>query len=114
MLASWGATLALIAIRDLGLNIPGLMQNSACKGNRIGALPAPADFLATFIVYAPLAIVAGSGNAQAAKFANLFGWAWFVGVVAMPCLGTSNPTGKTSNTTQGQTTAGAGNNKKVA
>jgi len=94
MLASWGATLAVITVRDLGLNIPGLKMNPACQGNRIGGLPAPADYLATFIVYMPLALMEGSGNAQVAKFASLFGWAWFLGVVALPCLGTSNPTGR--------------------
>ena len=93
---AWGATLAVITLRDLGINIPGLKMNSACKGHRIGGLPAPADYLATFIVFAPLAMIEGSSGGQWAKAASLFGWAWFLGVVALPCLGTSNPTGKTT------------------
>lgn len=98
MMGAWGATLAVITLRDLGLNIPGLKMNSACKGHRIGGLPAPADYLATFIVFAPLAMLEGSGSAQWSKAANWFGWAWFLGVVALPCLGTSNPTGKSTTT----------------
>ena len=108
MLASWGATLAVITVRDLGINIPGLQQNPKCKGHRIGGLPAPGDYLATFIVYAPLMALSGRGG-QAARFADLFGWGWFLGVVALPCLGTSNPTGKS----QQQATGGAGKNTKT-
>ena len=112
MMGAWGATLAVITLRDLGINIPGLKMNSACKGHRIGGLPAPADFLATFIVFAPLAMIEGSSDAQWSKAARLFGWAWFLGVVALPCLGTSNPTGKTSTpATKGNT---PGPSQKVA
>ena len=93
MMGAWGATLAVITVRDMGLKIPGLQQNPNCKGHRIGGLPAPADFLATFVVFAPLAMIEGSGNAQGARFATLFGWGWFLAVVALPCLGTSNPKG---------------------
>lgn len=92
--AAWGATLGLITVRDLGLNIPGIKMSAKCKGNRIGSLPAPADYLATFIVFVPLSLLEGSSNPQGAKLANLLGWGWLLGVVLMPCLGTSNPTGK--------------------
>jgi hypothetical protein len=107
MMGSWGATLALITVRDMGIKVPGF-NLSNCSGHRIGGLPAPADYLATFLVYAPLAMLEGSGNPQAPKLANILGWGWFMGVVLFPCLGTSHPTGQKKSTT-----AGAGKNAKT-
>ena len=91
--AAWGAALTLITVRDLGIAIPGVQTNPNCKPNRIGPLPAPGDYLATFVFFAPLSVLEGSSQ-QAAKFANLLAWGWVLGLLVMPCLGTSNITGK--------------------
>jgi len=102
MLAPWATEVVLITLRDLGIKLPG--ANWKGTGNRVGPLPAPADYLATFVLFAPLAFL--SDNPTAHTFAELMGWS-IVLATFMGAIDISNPLSK-GGTTQapGTTTAG--------
>jgi len=82
-MAPWAVELLLITLRDLGINPPGLKFKG--KRHTVGNfLPAPGDFLATFIIFAPLAALE---NTKAATLAKAIGW----GYVLATLLGALDP-----------------------
>jgi hypothetical protein len=83
MLAPWTAQVTLITLRDLGIKLPGSNWNGV--GNKVGPLPSPADYLATFALFAPLAFL--SDNPTAHNFAELMAWA----IVLATFMGAVNP-----------------------
>lgn len=106
----WIAELFLITWRD----IPGLGKIGPLKiagaGNTVNGLPAPGDYLATFIIMAPLAAMA---DTRAKTVANLAGWAFVLGSL-LSFIDPSDPLGKanassssSSGTGSGGTSAGA-------
>jgi hypothetical protein len=61
MLAAWGTEIVLITLRDLNVNLPGVTWKGT--GNRVPpGIPAPGDYLATFIIMAPLAFLADTSG----------------------------------------------------
>jgi hypothetical protein len=74
MFAPWALELSLITAKDLGVNIPGVKwaQGSA---HRIGGLPAPGDYLATFLIFAPLAFLA---DTSAHTLAEAIAWGYVI------------------------------------
>jgi hypothetical protein len=85
-LAAWGAELLIITLRDLGVNPPGLTWSGGA--NRISGLPAPGDYLATFVIFAPLAVL--SGNSSTHLFAEAVGWGYVIATL-LGALNGSNP-----------------------
>jgi len=102
VLASWATELVLITLRDLNVSPPGITWKST--GNRIGGLPAPGDYLATFVIWAPLTFMA---DTKAAPVAEALGWAYVLATL-LNLINPSNPISSTNATTQasGTTTAG--------
>ena len=92
MLAPWAAELTLITLRDLNISPPGITWKS--QGNRISGLPAPGDYLATFVLFAPLAALA---DTKAKPLAEAIGWAYVLATL-LNIVNPSNPISKTSNT----------------
>lgn len=112
MLAAWAAELTLITLRDMNINLPGLTWKSS--GNRVGPLPAPGDYLATFVIFAPLAFAA---DTQARPLAEALAWGYVLATL-LQMIDPSNPTSKPTTTAQPATTqagtAPAGGGKPAA
>ena len=106
-LAAWGAEIVIITLRDLGVNPPGLTWTGGA--NRISGLPAPGDYLATFVIFAPLAVL--SGNPKTHLFAEAVGWGYVLATL-LGALNGSNPiqiaTGSNATVQQSGTTTAAG------
>jgi hypothetical protein len=105
-LAAWAVEIGLITLRDLGISPPGITWKS--KGNVIplnssgSGLPAPGDYLATFVLFAPLAALA---DTQAKPVAEALAWAYVLATL-LNIVNPSNPvSGKPTGTspTTGQT-----------
>lgn len=74
MFAPWALELSLITAKDLGVNIPGVKWANG-SAHRIGGLPAPGDYLATFVVFAPLAFLA---DTSAHTLAETIAWGYVI------------------------------------
>jgi hypothetical protein len=99
MLASWATEIVLITLRDLQISPPGITWKS--QGNRIGPLPAPGDYLATFVIWAPLSFLA---DTKAAPVAEAIGWAYVLATL----LNLFNPSNPLSTGTSTPTQPAAG------
>lgn len=102
----WAVELLLLALRDLGINPPGLKFKGE-KHTVGGFLPAPGDFLATFIIFAPLAVMA---ETKAKNLATAIGWAYVLATL-LGALDPADPLGVGSKpqttTPQGRTSNGS-------
>jgi hypothetical protein len=99
MFAPWAVELTLITAKDLGVNIPGVKWADG-SAHRIGGLPAPGDYLATFLVFAPLAFLA---DTSAHVLAETIAWG-FVIASLLSLIDPTNPLG--SNTTAATSATG--------
>lgn len=90
-LTPWAVELLLITLKNLGVNLPGIKwaQGSA---HRVNGLPLPADYTATFIIFAPLAVL-GDAGPGAARFAGVTGWAWVLASL-LSAIDPTDPLGK--------------------
>ena len=67
--------LILITMRDLGKTIPGgFVPAGTVNAHTIDGLPCPGDFLATFVIFAPLAMLAD--NPKTKSLATAVSWAY--------------------------------------
>ena len=90
MLAPWATVVTMITLRDFGINPPGAKWKG--KGNLVGGIfPAPGDFLATFVLFAPLAALSDIQSAH--NTVELFAWA----VVLAIYMGAVDPSVPTQN-----------------
>lgn len=89
MMAAWATELLLITLKDLGINPPGIKWAKGSP-NRVNGLPLPADFVATFIVMAPLAALAEVPSARG--FATAAAWA-FVLASLLSAIDPTDPLG---------------------
>jgi hypothetical protein len=95
MLAAWGTELVLITLRDLNISLPGVKWKGT--GNRIPpGIPAPGDYLATFVIMAPLAFLADTS--QGHLIAETLAWG-FVLATLLSGINPSNPLGSSSTST---------------
>ena len=94
MLAPWAAVVTMITLRDFGINPPGAKWKG--KGNKVGPFPAPGDFLATFVLFAPLSFLAD--NPKIHEPVELFAWAIVLSIF-LGIIDPSTPLSKTSTTT---------------
>ena len=101
MLAAWGAELALITARDLGINPPGLQFKGT--GHRIAGLPAPGDYLASAIIFAPLSLLAGT---RAHALAEAIGWAYVLATL-LGAVDGANPLSRAASASAPQSPAPA-------
>ena len=94
MFAPWALELTIITAKDLGVNIPGVKwaQGSA---HRIGGLPAPGDYLATFLIFAPLAFLA---DTSAHDVAEAIAWGYVIASL-LSLIDPTNPIGKATSAT---------------
>jgi len=70
MLAAWAFELLLITLRDIGVTLPGGLAFKS-SGHSVNGLPLPADYVATFVVFAPLSFLA---DTRARGIATMAGW----------------------------------------
>lgn len=92
MLAAWATELTLITLRDLNINLPGVTWKGT--GNRIPpGIPAPGDYLATFIIMAPLAFLSDTSSGH--NIAEALAWG-FVLATLLSGIDPSDPLGKTT------------------
>jgi hypothetical protein len=103
MLAPFATVITLITLRDYGVKPPG--SNWKGTGNKIGPFPAPGDYLAAMVLFAPLFALSDTANAH--TFAELLGWAFALSIY-MGAVNASNPLSKAatpglSTTTQNNT-----------
>jgi hypothetical protein len=91
MLAPWIVAMLLITLRDLGVNLPG--TNWKGQAHKVGALPAPADYLATFAIFTPLAFLEDSSSQGAQTLAKLIGWGWDLSIF-FGAIDVANPLSK--------------------
>ena len=97
MLAPFATVITLITLRDYGVKPPGANWNG--KGNLIGPFPAPGDYLAAMVLFAPLFALSDTQNAH--TFAELLGWAFALSIY-MGAVNPSTPLSKS--TTPGMST----------
>jgi hypothetical protein len=92
MLAAWGTEIVLITLRDLNVSLPGIKWKGT--GNRIPpGIPAPGDYLATFIIMAPLAFLADTSGGH--DIAEVLAWG-FVLATLLSGIDPSDPLGKST------------------
>ncbi len=89
MFGAWALELVLITLRDLGVTLPGKLAFSS-KGHAVNGLPLPADYLATFIIFAPLAALA---DTRARPLATTLAWGYVL-ATALNAIDATNPTAK--------------------
>lgn len=101
-LPPWAVMLLLITVKDLGINLPGVKwaQGSA---HRVNGLPLPADYMATFLIFAPLAVLGDSSSQSARTLAGVTGWAW----VLASLLSAIDPTDPLNKASSSKTLAGS-------
>lgn len=85
MWGAWATELVLITMRDVGAHLPGGLNFTSSRHD-VEGLPLPADYLATFVIFAPLSFIADSGP-NASKLATVIGW----GYVLATLLNAINP-----------------------
>lgn len=104
MLAAWGTELVLITLRDLNISLPGVKWKGT--GNRIPpGIPAPGDYLATFVIMAPLAFLSDTSGGH--EIAEALAWG-FVLATLLSGINPSDPVGSLK-TPAAQGTAGSAN-----
>jgi hypothetical protein len=91
VLVPWGVELALITARNLGVNIPGSKPWATGSAHKVAGLPLPADYLATFLIFMPLAIA--GDNPQFGSIAALVGWGYVLATL-LTSLDPTDPMGK--------------------
>ena len=99
MFAAWFTEIVLITLRDLNISFPG-SKTLALKsqGHTVNGLPLPADYLATFVVFAPLALLA---DTRAKNVATALGW----GLVIATLLNATNATNPAAKSSSSSTSA---------
>jgi hypothetical protein len=93
MFAPWALELSIITAKDLGVNIPGVKWANG-QAHRIGGLPAPGDYLATFLIFAPLAFLA---DTSAHELAEVIAWGYVLASL-LSLIDPTNPIGSTAST----------------
>ena len=95
----WIAELILVTWRDIpGLGSIGGLKIKGTPHTVGGVLPAPGDYLATFVIMAPLAALA---DTRAKTPAILAGWAYVL-MTLLTVLDPSDPLGKANTTSKGK------------
>jgi hypothetical protein len=89
VLAPFVTVITLITLRDYGVKPPG--ANWKGQGNLIGPFPAPGDYLAAMVLFAPLFALSDTQSAH--TFAELLGWAFTLSIY-MGAVNASNPLSK--------------------
>lgn len=82
----WLVEIGLVTVRDLGITSAGPIKFKGTP-HTVGGLPAPGDYLATFIIMGPLAALA---DTRARQLAHLTGWA-FVLATLLQVIDPSDP-----------------------
>lgn len=92
MFGAWALELLLISLRDLGVTLPGKLAFTS-KGHTVNGLPLPADYLATFIIFAPLSALA---ETRAKSLATAIAWAYVLATL-LNAIDATNPLHKSVN-----------------
>jgi hypothetical protein len=98
MLAPFATVITLITLRDYGVKPPGSSWKG--QGNLIGPFPAPGDYLAAMVLFAPLFALSDTQSAH--TFAELLGWAFALSIY----MGAVNPSTPLSKTTSSAPSTG--------
>jgi hypothetical protein len=95
VLPAWLLEVLLITLRDLNVTLPG---NLAFKstGHSVNGLPLPADYVATFVIFTPLAFLS---DTRAKPVAAMLAWGYVL-ATALNAINATNPLNKTTTAAQ--------------